>query len=89
MMPLIWTRDYKADSGKTCRTLTSTIGAAPDMESEDLRRLFVNACYWLTALDVPQKADVTYVGEYKPTFFGFNKGRKGVKPAEHELKATD
>ncbi|HKQ36577.1 MAG TPA: ThuA domain-containing protein [Verrucomicrobiae bacterium] len=86
MMPLIWTRDYQPESGKTCRTLTSTIGAAPDMESEGLRRLFVNACYWLTDLDVPPKADVTYVGEYKPTFFGFNKGRKGVKPAEHELK---
>ena len=87
MMPLIWTRDYKAESGKTCRTLTSTIGAASDLESEGLRRLFVNACYWLTGLDVPKKADVTYVGEFKPTFFGFNKGRKGVKPAEHELKA--
>jgi len=88
MMPLIWTHDYKGDSGKACRTLTSTIGAAPDMESEGLRRLFVNACYWLTGLDVPKKADVTYVGEFKPTFFGFNKGRKGVKPAEHELQTV-
>jgi hypothetical protein len=86
MMPMIWTRDYKAESGKTCRTLTSTIGAAVDMESEGLRRLFVNACYWLAGLDVPKKAKVDYVGEYKPTFFGFNKGRKGVKPTDHELK---
>jgi type 1 glutamine amidotransferase len=86
MMPLIWTRDYKAESGKICRTLTSTIGAAVDLESEGLRRLFVNACYWLTGLEVPPKANVDYVGEYKPTFFGFNKARKGVKPSEHELK---
>jgi hypothetical protein len=56
-----------------------------DLESEGLRRLFVNACYWMTGLEVPQKGDVTYVGEFKPTFFGFNKARKGVKPAEHEL----
>jgi len=89
MMPLIWTHDYKAESGKVCRTLTSTIGAAPDLESEGLRRLFVNACYWLTGLDVPAKANVDYIGEYKPTFFGFNKGRKGVKPSEHELKLTN
>lgn len=88
MMPLIWARDYKAESG-TCRTLTSTIGAAPDMESEGLRRLFVNACYWLTGLEVPKKADVNYVGEYKPTFFGFNKGRKGAKAEEHELKRSN
>ena len=89
MMPMIWVRDYKAESGKVCRTLTSTIGAAVDLESEGLRRLFVNACYWMTGLDVPQKADVTYVGEFKPTFFGFNKARKGVKPVEHELKGAD
>lgn len=89
MMPMIWVRDYKAESGKVCRTLTSTIGAAVDMESEGLRRLFVNACYWMTGLEVPQKADVAYVGEFKPTFFGFNKARKGVKPAEHELKGDN
>ena len=86
MMPMIWTRDYKAESGKTCRTLTSTIGAASDLESEGLRRLFVNASFWLTDLPVPPKANVDYVGEFKPTFFGFNKGKKGVKPADHELK---
>ena len=86
MMPMIWTRDYKTESGKICRTITSTIGAAPDLESEGLRRLFVNASYWLTDLPVPPKATVDYVGEYKPTFFGFNKGRKGVKPVDHELK---
>ena len=86
MMPMIWTRDYKAESGKTCRTLTSTIGAASDLESEGLRQLFVNASFWLTDLPVPPKANVDYVGEFKPTFFGFNKGKKGVKPADHELK---
>jgi len=86
MMPMIWTRDYKTESGKTCRTLTSTIGAASDLESEGLRQLFVNASFWLTDLPVPPKANVDYVGEFKPTFFGFNKGKKGVKPADHELK---
>lgn len=91
MMPLIWMRDYQAESGKTCRTLTSTIGGAPDLESEGLRRLFVNACYFLTGLTnkIPAKANVEYVGEYKPTFFGFKKARKGVKPSEYELNETN
>jgi hypothetical protein len=32
---------------------------------------------------VPAKADVTYVGEYKPTTYGFKGYQKGLKPAEH------
>jgi hypothetical protein len=86
IMPIVWLRDYKGATGNTSKILCSTIGAASDLESEDLRRLFVNACYWLTSLDVPKKADVAYVGEFNPTFFGFNKGKTGVKPADHELK---
>ena len=53
---------------------------------EDLRRLFVNACYDLTGQKVPAMADVTPVGEFKPQMFGFNKFTKGVKVASHELK---
>lgn len=86
LMPLVWVRDYTWPNGKTTRALTSTIGAAVDFESEDLRRLIVNAAYWLTGLDVPAKADATPVGEYRPTFFGFGKFTKGVKPADLELK---
>jgi hypothetical protein len=57
----------------------STIGAAIDMKSEDLRRLFVNAAYDLTGQQVPAGADVAPVGEYNPSMFGFNKFKKGVK----------
>jgi hypothetical protein len=86
IMPLVWTRDYQWANGKTTRTLTSTIGAAVDLLSEDLRRLFVNASYGLTGLDVPAKADVSIVGEFDPTFFGFGTFRKGVKVSDHELR---
>jgi hypothetical protein len=86
IMPIVWLRDYKGETGNTSKILCSTIGAATDLESEDLRRLFVNACYFLTGFDVPKQADVAFVGDYKPTFFGFDKGKKGVKPADHELK---
>jgi type 1 glutamine amidotransferase len=86
IMPITWLRDYKWPNGNTSHTMTSTIGAAIDLESEDLRRMYVNACYSLTGLEVPKKADVTLVGEYKPTFFGFNSYKKGVKVEEHELR---
>ena len=88
MMPLIWTREHKWPNGKTSKTLTSTIGAATDLESEGLRRLVVNACYAFTGLQdkIPAKADVAIVGEYKPTTFGFNGFKKGAKPKDHELR---
>jgi hypothetical protein len=89
LMPLVWTRDYPWENGTRIRTLTSTIGAAVDLQSEDLRRLFVNACYWLTGLAVPERADVAIVGAYQPTFFGFDKFKRGVKVADHELPAKD
>ncbi|MCI0745563.1 MAG: hypothetical protein L0Y58_09175 [Verrucomicrobia subdivision 3 bacterium] len=85
IMPLVWVREYKWETGNTTKALTSTIGAAVDLQSEDLRRLFVNACYWLTGLEVPAKAAVDYVGEFKPTFFGFGTFRKGVKVSDHKL----
>ena len=86
LMPLVWIRDYTGDSGRTTRALTSTIGAAVDLQNEDLRRLIVNACYWLTGLETPAKADVNYVGEYQPRHFGFGKFTRGVKPASFDIK---
>jgi len=79
-------RDYPWPGGKTSRALTSTIGAAVDFNSEDLRRLMVNASYWLTGLEVPEKASATPVSEYKPSYFGFGKFIKNVKPADLDLR---
>jgi hypothetical protein len=85
LMPLVWIRDHRWEHGPRIRSLTSTIGAAVDLENEDLRRLLVNACYWLTGLAVPDRADARTVGPYRPTFFGFDKFKRGVKVADHEL----
>jgi hypothetical protein len=85
MMPIAWFRNYKSESGNTSKIITTTMGAATDLLNEGLRRFVVNACYWGTNLEVPAKADVTLVGEYHPTPFGFNKARKGVKPDDHKL----
>lgn len=84
LMPMVWVRDYQWAGGPTTQVLTSTIGAAVDLESADLRRLLVNACYWLNGIEVPARADVDYVGDYKPTFFGFGKFVPGVKPSQFD-----
>ena len=40
------------------------------------------AVYWGLGMEVPEKADVDLVGDYKPTMYGFGGFRKGVKPAD-------
>jgi hypothetical protein len=88
MMPLVWLRDYAGENGKTSKIVTTTMGAAVDLESEGLRRLIVNACYWAVGSEknIPANANVDYVGEYKPTGFGFGKFTPGLKPENLELK---
>jgi len=36
-------------------------------------------------MDVPEKSNVNYVGEYNPTYFGFGQHIKGVKPSDLKL----
>ena len=55
---------------------------ATDLQNEGLRRLLVNGVYWALGLEVPAKADVGYVGEYKPTNYGFDGYVRGVKPGD-------
>ncbi|MBM3848071.1 MAG: ThuA domain-containing protein [Verrucomicrobia bacterium] len=88
MMPLIWTRDHRWENGKTSRIICTTLGSGPDFESEGLRRLVVNGCYWLAGLEgkMPPAADVSYVSEYKPTFFGFGKHKRGLKASDFSWK---
>jgi len=85
MMPVAWTRTNKTASGKENKIFCTTMGAATDLQSEGLRRLIVNAIYWGLGLDVPAKADVAYVDDYRPTMYGFKGYRRGIKPADHAL----
>jgi hypothetical protein len=88
LMPLVWVRDYTGAGGHTSKIVTTTMGAAVDLENEGLRRLLVNACYWAVGLSdqLPPAANVDYLGEYKPLWFGFGKYKKGMKPADFELR---
>jgi hypothetical protein len=84
-MPVVWTRLHKNDNGTTSRVLTTTMGSATDFENDGLRRLVVNGVYWGLGLNVPAKADVAYVDEYIPSFYGFDGFRKGLQASDFEL----
>lgn len=86
MMPVAWTRIYKNDAGGENRVLCTTMGAATDLLDENLRRLVVNGVFWGLGLEVPEKADVTPLGEYQPTKYGFNGFKTGLRPESFELK---
>ncbi len=89
MMPIAWTNSYTGESGKTSRVFATTMGAATDLEREGTRRMVVNACFWAMGLEdkIPATGtDVELVGEYKPLPFGFGGYKKGVKPADLQIK---
>jgi len=87
MMPVVWVRDYTGEQGKPSKVFTTTMGAAVDLENESLRRLLINGAYWAVGLEkqIPAKASVDYVGDYKPGWFGFGKFKPGLKPGDLAL----
>jgi putative heme-binding domain-containing protein len=93
MMPVAWLKDYKAPSGKSGQAFCTTMGASVDLTSEGLRRLIVNAAYYLTGLadKIPAKNDVKIDGKYEPSFFGFKSNdywkEKRLKPVDFALNA--
>jgi hypothetical protein len=86
-MPVAWTNTYSTAAGKQARIFVSTMGAADDMESEQLRRLLVNASYWAVGLEnqIPPKANVDLVGDYHPHSYLSETYTKGVKPSDLSL----
>ena len=91
MQPLAWLHPYVSPSGSKGTSFCTTMGASVDLASEDLRRLIVNASYHLTGLDVPTKADVSYVDPFYPSFYGFTKDKKNywmkldMQPSDYGL----
>lgn len=84
MMPIAWVKSYSAVGDKRARIFTTTMGASQDFQSEGLRRLLVNACYWCVGLEdeIPRKSDVELVGAFEPRPFRFGGARKGVRPSD-------
>lgn len=86
MMPVAWVKSYKGTSGKTSTVFNTTMGAATDLVSEGTRRLLVNSMYWCLGMEdtITEDLDVSIVGDYKPTKFGFGGFRKGLKPSDYK-----
>ncbi len=89
-MPLAWLREYTAPNGTTKgQAFCTTLGASVDFADENLRRMIVNASYFLTGLKVPEKADVGFVDKFEPTFYGNLSNddykRLNRKPADYGL----
>jgi hypothetical protein len=83
MQPVAWIKSYQLPGGaKPGKAFCTTMGSSTDLTNEPLRRLIVNATYYLLDMKVPDHADVTIVGDYKPSAFGFDGFRKGMKPAD-------
>jgi len=88
IMPVAWTRSYTGTNGESGRVFTTTMGASVDLVNEDLRRLIVNGCFWAMGMEkqIPEKANVDFISEFKPTMFGFGLFKKGLFPSQFELK---
>lgn len=84
VMPVAWTKEYTSEEGKTGRVFATTMGAAVDLKSEDLRRLLVNACYWGLQMEgeITEESKVSIPGDFNPTMFGFGDHQKGMTPSD-------
>lgn len=86
MMPIAWTKTYALDGGPSGPVFATTTGCGVDLLDENFRRLLVNATYWLCGLEeqIPERADVELVGEYRPLPFGFGAFKEHLRPKEME-----
>ncbi|MCF7849385.1 MAG: hypothetical protein K9M45_11090, partial [Kiritimatiellales bacterium] len=88
MMPVVWEKSYQTENGKKGQVITTTMGSSNDLLSEGVRRLLVNAVYYLPGLKdrIPDCAKVDLVGKFDGTMYGFMKGdfwkNRNLKPAD-------
>ena len=91
IVPIAWRRTYLGETGNASRVFTTTLGASVDLKSEGVRRMLVNAVFWGLGMEdaIPDEANVDYVGEYEPTFYGFGEHKRGIYPADLEMSANE
>jgi hypothetical protein len=88
MQPFAWLHKYTTPDGSGAgRSFCTTGGASVDFVNEDLRRMVVNAAYFLTGQDVPDKANVDFIDPFYASFYGFIKEKDYWKNAN--LKPDD
>lgn len=88
MMPIVWTRAYKGDNGKTTRVLTTTMGCSQDLEQPGLRKVLVNGVYWGLGMEdrITDNLNVEFVGPFQATPYGFKGYVKGRSPSDYALR---
>ncbi|SJN20468.1 ThuA domain-containing protein [Sphingobacterium sp. JB170] len=86
LMPVAWIKDYQLLGGKKGRAYTTTMGASVDLASTDLRRLLVNEVYQALGFQdqITPALNVSFVGEFNPSMFGFGKHKKGMYPKDYQ-----
>jgi hypothetical protein len=88
MIPVAWLKDYQhPDGGKKGLAFHTSMGSSTDLENAALRRLVINAAYYLLDIKVPRKGTkVDYIGAYETTAYGFWGKKfwddKQLKPAD-------
>lgn len=84
VMPIAWTKPYQIEGGKPGMAFASTMGSSLGFQSEDLRRLVINASFYLLGMEqvITPDLNMEIVGSYAPTMFGFDTFRKGMKVAD-------
>jgi len=83
-LPVAWMREFPLTEDRIMRIFTTTLGSGRDFKDENLRRLFINACYWTTHLEeeIPELTDVRPIEWYEPSPSGFGKQLRGLQPVE-------
>ena len=81
-MAVAWVREIPYAGEVKNRVLCTTMCSASDLKDESLRRLVVNGVFWGLKLDVPVKADVTPVAEWKPSKYSFKLFHRDLQAAD-------
>lgn len=84
--PAAWVRTYQLKDGKEGRVFCTTQGASEDILSEGVRRMIINATLWCLNMEahIAADADVSFVGPYNPTTFGFTPSVRDARPDDIE-----
>jgi hypothetical protein len=66
------------------RVFSAKLGTSEDLLVEADRRLLVNACYWALGMEkqIKPNMNVSLVGNYHPTPFGFGMFIKNMVPSD-------
>jgi len=85
MQALAWLHPYLAPNGKARgQAFCTTMGASVDLVNPGLRRLIVNAAYYLTGLEIPEEVNVDFVDPFYPSFFGFINDKEWFKKLDYQ-----